>query len=168
MNRISLLEVCVTYLTYQWVFAQGTSIEEPLVAEESIKAIKDDVVSEIDEILNTEASTPVDSSVEEIEPSHEFIEESSDTSTVEPEKESEIESEKPKDGMKKQEAQQTSITSAPKSLIKKSSRFFSASFFSSDKDGTGFTLSSVFRGLAKFLRAHALKVVFGALFLGIG
>ncbi|XP_078175565.1 K(+) efflux antiporter 2, chloroplastic-like [Carex rostrata] len=147
---------------------QGTSIEEPLVAEESIKAIKDDVVSEIDEILNTEASTPVDSSVEEIEPSHEFIQESSDTSTVEPEKESEIESEKPKDGMKKQEAQQTSITSAPKSLIKRSSRFFSASFFSSDKDGTGFTLSSVFRGLAKFLRAHALKVVFGALFLGIG
>ncbi|KAF3335267.1 K(+) efflux antiporter 2 [Carex littledalei] len=154
---------------------QGTSMEEPLVVEESIKAIKDDVVSEIDEILNTEVSTPVDSSVEEIRPSHEFMQESSDTPTVEPVKESEIGSEKPKDGMKKQEAQQkdltkdsTSTISSPKSLIKKSSRFFSASFFSSDKDGTGFTVSSVFRGLAKFLRVHAPKVVFGVLFLGIG
>lgn len=152
---------------------QGTSIEEPLVAEEPIK--RDDAVSEIDEIMNTEVSAPVDSSVEEIKPSHEFIQEHSDTSTIETEKESEIESEKPKDGMKKQEAQpkdltkeSTSTASAPKALVKKSSRFFSASFFSSDKDGTGFTLSSVFRGLAKFLRVHAPKVVFGVLFLGIG
>jgi hypothetical protein len=124
--------------------------------------------------LNAEVSAPVDSPVE-VEPSHEFIQERADTSTIEREKGSEIESEKTRDGMKKQEAQQkdltkdsTSTASAPKALVKKSSRFFSASFFSSDKDGTGFTLSSVFRGLAKFLRVHAPKVVFGVLFLGIG
>ncbi|KAJ1694450.1 hypothetical protein LUZ63_011148 [Rhynchospora breviuscula] len=154
---------------------QVTGIEEQLVTEESTKAIKDDVVSEIDELLKTEVSSPIDSSVEEIEPSHAFIQESTDASTIEPEKEIEIESEKTKNDTKKQEAQQkdltkdsTSTTSSPKASVKKSSRFFSASFFSSDKDGTGFTLSSVSHGLAKFLSVHAPKVVFGVLFLGIG
>ncbi|KAJ3689298.1 hypothetical protein LUZ61_018462 [Rhynchospora tenuis] len=149
---------------------QGAGIEEQLVTEESTKAIKDDVVSEIDELLKTEVSAPIDSSVEEIEPSHAFIQESTDTSTVDTEKEIGIESDK----TKKQEAQQKDLTkdststSSPKASVKKSSRFFSASFFSSDKDGTGFTLSSVSHGLAKFLSVHAPKVVFGVLFLGIG
>ncbi|KAJ4778264.1 Glutathione-regulated potassium-efflux system protein kefC [Rhynchospora pubera] len=153
---------------------QVTGIEDQLVTEESTKAIKDDVVSEIDELLKAEVSAPIDSSVEEIEPSHAFIQESTDTSTIEPEKEIEIESEKTKNDTKKQEAQQKDLTkdststSSPKASVKKSSRFFSASFFSSDKDGTGFTLSSVSHGLAKFLRVHAPKVIFGVLFLGIG
>ncbi|KAJ3693003.1 hypothetical protein LUZ60_012098 [Juncus effusus] len=142
---------------------QVISTEEPIVSEDSkpTKAVKEDLVSEIDEILNTETSnetsTKQDSSLSESEKSQ----------TLESEKEAqtlESESEKPK--IKKQEGQKKDLTkettSAPKALLKKSSRFLSASFFSSD--GKEFTL----RGFVFSLKKHATKVVFGVLLLSIG
>lgn len=56
----------------------------------------------------------------------------------------------------------------PKSLIKKSSRFFSASFFSSTDDGVEFTPGSVFHGTMEMLRSQGPKLVFGLVLFGAG
>ncbi|GMP43269.1 hypothetical protein CsSME_00012697 [Camellia sinensis var. sinensis] len=55
---------------------------------------------------------------------------------------------------------------APKALLKKSSRFFSASYFSSD--GTEFTPASLFHGLIESARKHLPKLVVGSLLIGAG
>ncbi|XP_043714189.1 K(+) efflux antiporter 2, chloroplastic-like [Telopea speciosissima] len=87
--------------------------------------------------------------------------------------EAEAEAEKSKNvgPMKKQEIQKdvtrdSSPLIAPKALLKKSSRFFSASFFSFSVDGT--TPASVFHGIVTFARKQAPRLVIGVLFLGIG
>ncbi|XP_042440554.1 K(+) efflux antiporter 2, chloroplastic-like [Zingiber officinale] len=75
---------------------------------------------------------------------------------------------------KKQEQQKDlnkdipSSLNAPKALLKKSSRFFSASFFSSDIEDEEFTLASVFHGLVNFTKKQAPKLVVGMVFLGMG
>ncbi|CAA7403385.1 unnamed protein product [Spirodela intermedia] len=93
-------------------------------------------------------------------------------------KEAEIGIEKPANitMAKKQEVQQQkeftkdspTPTTAPKTLLNKSSRFFSASFFSFDVDGEEFTPASVFHGLISTARKQVPKVVFGILLLGLG
>ncbi|KAL5167010.1 K(+) efflux antiporter 2, chloroplastic [Glycine soja] len=73
---------------------------------------------------------------------------------------------------KKQETQKEltrdSSPFAPKALLKKSSRFFSASFFSSAEDGTEFTPASVFQGLVLSVQKQLPKLIFGLLLMGAG
>ncbi|XP_042503738.1 K(+) efflux antiporter 2, chloroplastic-like [Macadamia integrifolia] len=89
--------------------------------------------------------------------------------------EAEVEPEKSKNvgPMKKQEIQKdvtkdSSPLSAPKASLKKSSRFFSASFFSFSVDGTELTPASVFHGIITFTRKQVPKLVIGVLLLGVG
>ncbi|KAL1818573.1 hypothetical protein ACET3Z_013442 [Daucus carota] len=90
-------------------------------------------------------------------------------------KEAEIEAEKSKNTVqtKKVETQKdfakdSSPLSAPKALLKKSSRFFSASFFSFDVDGTEFTPASLLHGLVKSGKMQLPKLVLGLLLAGAG
>lgn len=74
---------------------------------------------------------------------------------------------------KKQETQKDltregSPLNSPKALLKKSSRFFSASFFSFTVDGTEFTPALVFQGLLDFTRKQLPKLVVGVVLLGAG
>lgn len=74
---------------------------------------------------------------------------------------------------KKQETQKDltregSPSNSPKPLLKKSSRFFSASFFSFAVDGTEFTPALVFQGLLDSMKMHLPKLVVGAVLLGAG
>ncbi|XP_047177362.1 K(+) efflux antiporter 2, chloroplastic-like [Vigna umbellata] len=73
---------------------------------------------------------------------------------------------------KKQETQKDltkdSSPFAPKALLKKSSRFFSASFFSFTEDGTEFTPASVFQGLIISVQKQLPKLIFGLLLMGAG
>lgn len=86
-------------------------------------------------------------------------------------KETELEAEKSKTAvqMKKQDTQkETSPSNVPKALLKKSSRFFSASFFSFSVDGTEFTPASVFQGLMESARKQWPKLIVGLLLFGAG
>ncbi|KAJ8450199.1 hypothetical protein Cgig2_033393 [Carnegiea gigantea] len=74
---------------------------------------------------------------------------------------------------KKGEAQKdmagdSSPSSTPKASLKKSSRFFSASFFSFDDDGEEFAPSSVFRGLVDSTKKQMPKLIVGLLLFGAG
>lgn len=74
---------------------------------------------------------------------------------------------------KKQETQKDltregSPLNSPKALLKKSSRFFSASFFSFTVDGTEFTPALVFQGLLDFTKKQLPKLIVGAVLLGAG
>jgi hypothetical protein len=89
----------------------------------------------------------------------------------------EAEAEKSKGGIqtKKQELQKdltressSSPPSAPKALLKKSSRFFSASFFSFSGDETELTAASVFQGLMESARKQLPKFLLGLLLFGAG
>ncbi|PQQ14660.1 K(+) efflux antiporter 2 chloroplastic [Prunus yedoensis var. nudiflora] len=86
-------------------------------------------------------------------------------------KEAEVEADKSKNVVqtKKQETQkdlprESSPSNAPKTVLKKSSRFFSASFFSS-ADGTP---TSVFQGLMEYARKQWPKLVVGIFLFGVG
>ncbi|XXG45281.1 hypothetical protein AAC387_Pa02g0403 [Persea americana] len=57
---------------------------------------------------------------------------------------------------------------SPKALLKKSSRFFSASFFSFEVDGAEFTPASFFNGLIANARKHMPKLVLSVFLLGAG
>uniref|UniRef100_A0A5B7BS99 RCK N-terminal domain-containing protein n=1 Tax=Davidia involucrata TaxID=16924 RepID=A0A5B7BS99_DAVIN len=90
-------------------------------------------------------------------------------------KETELETEKSKNAVqtKKQEIQKdltrdSSPLNAPKALSKKSSRFFSASFFSFTADGTDFTPASVFHGIIESTRKQFPKLIVGSLLFGAG
>ncbi|XP_027353500.1 K(+) efflux antiporter 2, chloroplastic-like [Abrus precatorius] len=70
---------------------------------------------------------------------------------------------------KKQETQKDlTRDSSPKSLLKKSSRFFSASFFSFTEDGAEFTPAAVFQGLVLSVQKQLPKLIFGLLLMGAG
>ncbi|KAI3444579.1 hypothetical protein Pfo_001244 [Paulownia fortunei] len=94
--------------------------------------------------------------------------------TVELLKETEADAEKLKtiqskiQEMQKESTRESSPFSAPKALLKKSSRFFSASFFSFTADGEEFTPAAVFRGLVESARKQLPKLVFGSLLVGSG
>ncbi|GAB4844449.1 K(+) efflux antiporter 2, chloroplastic [Ancistrocladus abbreviatus] len=62
----------------------------------------------------------------------------------------------------------SSTLNTPKALLNKSSRFFSASFFSFAGDGTEFTLASVFHGVVESTRKQMPKLIVGLLLLGAG
>ncbi|KAK6920156.1 Regulator of K+ conductance, N-terminal [Dillenia turbinata] len=61
-----------------------------------------------------------------------------------------------------------SVPITPKALLNKSSRFFSASFFSFTVDGTELTPTSVFHGVMEFVKKQLPKMVVGLLLVGAG
>ncbi|KAM3282334.1 K(+) efflux antiporter 2, chloroplastic isoform X1 [Capsicum chacoense] len=67
----------------------------------------------------------------------------------------------------KESAKDSSSLNAPKALLKKSSRFLPASFFSSS-DGEEFTPASVFQSLLESARNQLPKLVVGSLLMGAG
>ncbi|KAM3218537.1 K(+) efflux antiporter 2, chloroplastic isoform X1 [Capsicum annuum] len=67
----------------------------------------------------------------------------------------------------KESAKDSSSLNAPKALLKKSSRFLPASFFSSS-DGEEFTPASVFQSLLESARNQLPKLVVGSLVMGAG
>lgn len=90
-------------------------------------------------------------------------------------KEAEVETEKSKNVVqtKKKETQkdlsrESSPINIPKALVKKSSRFLPASFFSFTEDGTDFTPTSVFQGLMEYVKKQWPKLVVGIFLCGIG
>ncbi|GAU50279.1 hypothetical protein TSUD_349290 [Trifolium subterraneum] len=89
-------------------------------------------------------------------------------------KESEPEVEKSKSAVqtKKQENQKDltrdNSPSAPKTSLKKSSRFFPASFFSSSTDEIDYSLASVFNGLVESAQNQLPKLIVGLLLIGAG
>lgn len=124
-------------------------------------------ISERDEVSNVERLMQIGDlaaeGIEQLESSHEMSnDERSDKLLVEPQKEAESDTDKSKQGKKPDIERKES-----KSSLKRSSRFFSASFFSSKSDGE-FTPTSVFRGLMKSARKQAPKLVVGTLLLGAG
>ncbi|XP_071697736.1 K(+) efflux antiporter 2, chloroplastic-like [Rutidosis leptorrhynchoides] len=88
-------------------------------------------------------------------------------------KETESDPEKTKSGVqaKKAETQKDftkdgSPLSSPKALLNKSSRFFSASFFSVEGDGTEFTPAAIFQELSESVRKELPKLLVGCLLVG--
>ncbi|KAK4371930.1 hypothetical protein RND71_007314 [Anisodus tanguticus] len=68
----------------------------------------------------------------------------------------------------KESARDSSSVNAPKALLKKSSRFLPASFFSFPTDGEEFTPASVFQSLMESARKQLPKLVVGSLLMGAG
>ncbi|MBA0640105.1 hypothetical protein Goklo_023076, partial [Gossypium klotzschianum] len=89
-------------------------------------------------------------------------------------KEAEVEAEKSKNVKPKKSDSPKNLTTessplnTPKSLLNKSSRFFSASFFSLTVDGTEFTPASVAQGFLESARKQIPKLVVGLLLFGAG
>ncbi|CAK9180059.1 unnamed protein product [Ilex paraguariensis] len=89
-------------------------------------------------------------------------------------KETDVDAEKSKNIQPKKLEMQKDLTrdasafNSPKALLNKSSRFFSASFFSFHVDGTEFTPASVFHTLIESARKQLPKLVVGLLLVGAG
>lgn len=89
-------------------------------------------------------------------------------------KDSDSDAEKPKSvqtvrqEVNKESARDSSPLNAPKALLKKSSRFLPASFFSSSSDGEEFTPASVFQSLMESARNQLPKLVVGSLLMVAG
>ncbi|TYI73934.1 hypothetical protein E1A91_D07G164000v1 [Gossypium mustelinum] len=89
-------------------------------------------------------------------------------------KEAEVEAEKSKNVKPKKSDSPKNLTTessplnTPKSLLNKSSRFLSASFFSLTVDGTEFTPASVAQGFLESARKQIPKLVVGLLLFGAG
>lgn len=157
------------------------SIEETLVEEEKVSQgnLVDIIVEREKDVPSDDASLigePLLDSQLDI-PNSKFSDESDKENGKlgVPSKDTEVEVEKSKNvvEMKKLETQKDltrdgSPLNAPKALLKKSSRFFSASFFSFAGDGTEFTPGSVFRGLMESARKELPKLVVGSLLVGTG
>jgi hypothetical protein len=123
--------------------------------------------SERDEVSNVERLMQFGDlaaeGIEQLESSYEMsTEERGEKSLVEPQKEAEPDLDKSKQGKKPDTERKES-----KSSLKRSSRFFPASFFSSKSDGE-FTPTSVFQGLMKSARKQAPVLITGILLLGAG
>uniref|UniRef100_A0A0D3G1W0 DNA mismatch repair protein MSH3 n=1 Tax=Oryza barthii TaxID=65489 RepID=A0A0D3G1W0_9ORYZ len=160
-------------------------VELPAPAEEQVSDEEDNVsevydyssdaiddIPERDEVSNVERLIVGDLAVEGIEQLESSREMSDDESTdkllVDPQKEAEPDIDKSKQGKKQEiERKESQPSNAPKASLKRSSRFFPASFFSSKADGE-FTPTSVFKGLMKSTRKHAPKLVVGIVLLGAG
>nr|CAD1830749.1 unnamed protein product [Ananas comosus var. bracteatus] len=153
--------------------------EEPHAIKESSKDVQDDSAFERDEMLNGDSLFAGDvavQSVEEFKSADDVHDQENGKLSLDPQKESEPELEKSRSTpqAKKSDVQHKDLTkdstplSAPKALLKKSSRFFSASFFSFDVEDEEFTPRMVFHELISFVRKQAPKLVVGILFLGMG
>lgn len=124
--------------------------------------------SERDEVSNVERLMQITDlaaeGIEQLESSYEMsTEERGEKLLVEPQKEAEPDLDKSSKQGKKPDAERKES----KSSLKRSSRFFPASFFSSKSDGE-FTPTSVFQGLMKSARKQAPVLITGILLLGAG
>uniref|UniRef100_F6I6I6 K(+) efflux antiporter 2, chloroplastic n=1 Tax=Vitis vinifera TaxID=29760 RepID=F6I6I6_VITVI len=150
------------------VFSDETLVEE----EKASQGISGDVSVERERDMPTEGVSFLSESLSDSQPFEELkqYDDLSDQEngklSLESPKEPEAETEKSKTGVqtKKQETQKdltrdSSMLNAPKILLKKSSRFFSASFFSFTVDGTD---------LMESARRQFPKLVVGMLLLGAG
>ncbi|KAG7990363.1 hypothetical protein I3843_02G022500 [Carya illinoinensis] len=163
---------------------QGQAVIEE---ENTDQGVSGDVSVERDSDVSTDGDSFVVKPLPDSQPgksnqSSEYLNQSDDQSdhengklTLDSPKEAELEAEKSKTAVqtKKQDMQkdltkEMSPFNAPKALVKKSSRFFSASFFSFTVDGTELTPSSVFHGLMESVRKQWPKLVVGLLLFGAG
>lgn len=124
--------------------------------------------SERDEVSNVERLMQISDlaaeGIEQLESSYEMpTEERAEKLLAEPQKEAEPDLDKSSKQGKKPDAERKES----KSSLKRSSRFFPASFFSSKSDGE-FTPTSVFQGLMKTARKQAPVLITGILLLGAG
>ena len=162
---------------------QGPAFSNEVLVEEekASQGIKGDVSVEREREMATEGvsflSEPLSDSqpFEELKRYDDLSDQENGKLSLESHKESEAETEKSMAGVqtKKLETQKdltrdSSPLNAPIILLKKSSRFFSASFFSFTVDGTQFTPASVFHGLMESSRRQLPKLVVGMLLLGAG
>ncbi|KAL5859759.1 hypothetical protein ACOSQ4_001055 [Xanthoceras sorbifolium] len=150
----------------------GTSDDTGIERERDMSIKGDYLVTESSiDIL----SDKTNQEAEELSQSDEMSDRENGKPSVDSPKEAEVEAEKMKTVIqtKKQESQkdlmrESSPLTSPKALLKKSSRFFSASFFSFAVDGTEFTPASVFQGLIEYARKQLPKLVLGLLLFGAG
>ncbi|XP_008778621.2 K(+) efflux antiporter 2, chloroplastic [Phoenix dactylifera] len=153
--------------------------EEPPVLEEASKDAGGDITTEGDEKIedNLLAGDIAVKSIEELKSSDDIDGQENGKLSLDSQKEVEAEVEKSKNvpQAKKQDIQQKDLTkesssplNAPKTLLNKSSRFFSASFFSFKGEGKEVTPASVFHGLIISARNYAPNLVLGIVFLGMG
>lgn len=147
----------------------GTSAEEASLenSADSVVAKDWEMPAEVAELLE-----PSDGQLEEPSLSDESDKENGKVD-VELLKDTEAEAEKLKSiqtkvqEMQKDSTRESSL-SAPKALLKKSSRFFSASFFSFPADEEEFTPASVLHGILGSAKKQLPKLIFGSLLVGAG
>ncbi|KAL0425970.1 UNVERIFIED_CONTAM: K(+) efflux antiporter 2, chloroplastic [Sesamum radiatum] len=153
-----------------------SAVEGTVAEEVSQGSSADGVVEEHQKLAAEVAELPeplLDSHLEEPSLSDESDKENGKL-TVELLKETEVDAEKLKtmqskiQEMQKESTRDSSAFTSPKALVKKSSRFFSASFFSFAADGEEFTPASVFHGLVESARKQLPKLVLGSLLVGAG
>ncbi|KAL8195958.1 hypothetical protein R6Q57_024958 [Mikania cordata] len=146
-------------------------LSDELVSED--KGIQGNLVEIIVEDNGIESSLII----EDISDSQMFEEsrfsDDSDQENGIPSKETDIDTEKTKNQTKRPETQKdltkdSSSLNSPKTLLKKSSRFFSASFFSSAEDETEFTPTTFFQWLIDSTRMQVPRLVLGTLLVGAG
>ncbi|XP_072964792.1 K(+) efflux antiporter 2, chloroplastic [Typha angustifolia] len=164
---------------------QSPSSEDQLSSEETVlEELNKDAGSDItivrDEMPNGDSLLTGDvaaQSVEELKSFDDLHDQENGKLILESQKEAEAELEKAKNvsQAKKQEVQQKDLTkenssspSSPKALLKKSSRFFSASFFSFEVEDEELTPASIFHELISSARKQAPKLILGIMFLGMG
>ncbi|XP_068640381.1 K(+) efflux antiporter 2, chloroplastic-like [Aristolochia californica] len=163
------------------------SPEESSIEDEAHQDVSSEVYVGRDEVITVGDTSLVDepstvpasevkvSTAEELKLPEELQDQENGKLSMESYKESEIEGDKSKakSPMKKQDLQkefvkESSAVISPKALLKKSSRFFSASFFSFDADEEEFTPASIFHGLFATFKKQAPKLVVGVLLLWLG
>lgn len=179
----------ISHLDHPEAIQGQALIDEAVVEEESmIQGVSDYAPVERDSDVPVDGDSlgtkplPPDSQLGKSSQSSEYLNQSGDLSdhengklSLDSPKEAELEAEKSKNVVqtKKQDMQkdltkETSPFNAPKALLKKSSRFFSASFFSFTADGSELTPASVFQGLMESARKQLPNLVVGLLLFGAG
>lgn len=170
-----------SYLDSQETTQGQVLSDEVIVEEENVfQGVSDEVSVERDSdvpldgdslVVKPLPDSPSQQSFEDLSQYDELSDHENGKLGLESTKETELEAEKSKTvvQMKKQDTQkETSPSNVPKALLKKSSRFFSASFFSFSVDGTEFTPASVFQGLMESARKQWPKLIVGLLLFGAG
>lgn len=170
-----------SYLDSQETTQGQVLSDEVIVEEENVfQGVSDEVSVERDSdvpldgdslVVKPLPDSPSQQSFEDLSQYDELSDHENGKLGLDSTKETELEAEKSKTAvqMKKQDTQkETSPSNVPKALLKKSSRFFSASFFSFSVDGTEFTPASVFQGLMESARKQWPKLIVGLLLFGAG
>jgi hypothetical protein len=174
-----------SHLDHPEVIQGQALIDEAVVEEDNmVQGVSDDAPVERDSDVPFDGDSlgtkPLpDSLLGKSSQSSEYLNQSGDLSdhengklSLDSPKEAELEAEKSKNlvqtrrqDMQKDLTKETSPFNSPKALLKKSSRFFSASFFSFTVDGTP---ASVFQGLMESARKQLPTLVVGLLLFGAG
>ncbi|KAF5744359.1 K+ efflux antiporter 1 [Tripterygium wilfordii] len=168
---------------HRQVLEEEIVVEEEKVAKESpsdVSVGREKEISIHGDVLDISSSSNILSDMssqvvfEDIKMSDDFSDHDNGHPGSDSPKEAEIDSEKLKNiaQTKKLELQKeltlSSPLNTPKALLKKSSRFFSASFFSSDVEGAEFTPASLLYGLMESAKKQLPKLVLGFVLFGAG